>query len=162
MIKVTPRARVHQDRAGDPLDGLVNMFDIGIVLAVGFLLAALSSLGLSDAVNENGLTKPTLDSIPLEPGQTPQPVPSEGVKTAGRGTPVGTVYRLADGRLVYVTGDGSTAPVSPGADSSPDAGSSDPDAVPEQEQEQRDDVPDELTPDLQGELPAPDFPTTAP
>ncbi len=113
MIKVTPRARVHQDRAGDPLDGLVNMFDIGIVLAVGFLLAALSSLGLSDAVNENGLTKPTLEQIPLQPGQTPQPVPSEGVKTAGRGTPVGTVYRLADGRLVYVTGDGSTAPVAP-------------------------------------------------
>ena len=162
MIKVTPRARVHQDRAGDPLDGLVNMFDIGIVLAVGFLLAALSSLGLSDAVNENGLTKPTLDSIPLEPGQTPQPVPSEGVKTAGRGTPVGTVYRLADGRLVYVTGDGSTAPVSPGADSSPDAGSSDPDPGTVPEQEQPDDVPDELTPDLQGELPAPDFPTTAP
>ncbi|MBP2389133.1 DUF2149 domain-containing protein [Aeromicrobium fastidiosum] len=155
MIKVTPRARVHQDRAGDPLDGLVNMFDIGIVLAVGFLLAALSSLGLSDAVNENGLTKPTLDSIPLKPGQTLEPVPSEGVKTEGRGTPVGTVYRLADGRLVYVTGDGSTAPVSP------DAGSSDPDTAPDQD-EQPDDVPDELTPDLQGELPAPDFPTTAP
>lgn len=112
MIRVTPRARVHQDRAGDPLDGLVNMFDIGIVLAVGFLIAALSSLGLSDAVNDGGLTKPTLNEIPLQPGQTPEPVPDEGVKTAGRGTPVGTVYRLADGRLVYVTDDGS-APVVP-------------------------------------------------
>ncbi|MCW2840291.1 MAG: hypothetical protein JWR55_1774 [Aeromicrobium sp.] len=127
MIKVTPRARVHQDRAGDPLDGLVNMFDIGIVLAVGFLIAALSSLGLTDAVNDGGLVKPTLSEIPLQPGQTPQPVPSEGVKTAGRGTPVGTVYRLADGRLVYVTDNGTTAPVDP--DASTDPGTTDPESL---------------------------------
>lgn len=115
MIKVTPRARVHQDRAGDPLDGLVNMFDIGIVLAVGFLIAALSSLGLSGAVNDGGLTKPALGEVTIKPGQTVEDVPDEGVKTAGRGTPVGTVYRLADGRLVYVTGDGTTTPVDPDA-----------------------------------------------
>jgi hypothetical protein len=29
------------DAAGDPLDGLVNLFDIGIVLAVAFLIAGL-------------------------------------------------------------------------------------------------------------------------
>lgn len=113
MIKVTPRARVHQDKAGDPLDGLVNMFDIGIVLAVAFLLAALSSLGLSDAVKEGGLTKPALGEVTIKPGESVEDVPDEGVKTIGRGTPVGTVYRLADGRLVYVTGDGTTAPVTP-------------------------------------------------
>ncbi|WP_456695288.1 DUF2149 domain-containing protein [Aeromicrobium sp. P5_D10] len=113
MIKVTPRARVHQDKAGDPLDGLVNMFDIGIVLAVAFLLAALSSLGLSDAVKEGGLTKPALGEVAIKPGQTIEDVPDEGVKTQGRGTPVGTVYRLADGRLVYVTDAGTTSPVTP-------------------------------------------------
>jgi hypothetical protein len=127
MIKVTPRARVHQDRAGDPLDGLVNMFDIGIVLAVGFLIAALSSLGLTDAVNDGGLVKPTLSEVTLEPGQTVEDVPDEGVRTAGRGTPVGTVYRLADGRLVYVTDDGTTAPVDPGA--STDPGTTDPEST---------------------------------
>lgn len=154
MIKVTPRARVHVDRAGDPLDGLVNMFDIGIVLAVGFLLAALSSLGLSDAVNEDGLTKPTLGEIVLKPGQTEQDVPGQGVKTLGRGTAVGTVYRLADGRLVYVTDDGSTAPVTPeasgGADGSGD--SSSPDVFPG----------DESLDDQGLDLPAPDGSSTAP
>lgn len=116
MIKVTPRARVNQDHAGDPLDGLVNMFDIGIVLAVGFLIAALSSLGLSEAVNDGGLTKPALDEVTVEPGETVEKVPEKGVKTLGRGTPVGTVYRLADGRLVYVTGNGTSAPVTPDAE----------------------------------------------
>ncbi len=31
-----------EENAGDPLDGLVNLFDIGIVLAVAFLIAGLS------------------------------------------------------------------------------------------------------------------------
>ena len=43
---IRPRARVHSDREGDPLDGLVNLFDLGVVLAVAFLLAALASLDL--------------------------------------------------------------------------------------------------------------------
>lgn len=155
MIKVTPRARVHHDRAGDPLDGLVHMFDIGIVLAVGFLLAALSSLGLSDAVNENGLTKPTLGEVTLKPGETVEDVPGQGVKTLGRGTPVGTVYRLADGRLVYVTGDGTTAPVTPD------------DAVPDETAPDAELLPDESGldpsfPDSQGQLPTPDSSDTAP
>jgi hypothetical protein len=107
VIRVTPRARISSDRAGDPLDGLVNMFDLGIVLAVAFLLAALSSLGLEGAINEDGLIKPALGEVKTEPGQTVEDVPSNGEKTVGRGTPVGTVYRLADGRLVYVTSDGA-------------------------------------------------------
>jgi hypothetical protein len=71
MITVTPRARIRQEHAGDPLDGLVNMFDIGIVLAVAFLLAALSSLGLSDAVNDGGLTKPALGEVTIKSGHPP-------------------------------------------------------------------------------------------
>jgi hypothetical protein len=49
-IHTSPRARAREDRAGDPLDGLVNLFDLGIVLAVAFMLAALSSLKLTGAL----------------------------------------------------------------------------------------------------------------
>ena len=105
MIHVTPRARIRRDHAGDPLDGLVNMFDIGIVLAVAFLLAALSSLGLEGAISDKGLVKPALGEVTTQPGEEVKDVPPNGTKTVGRGTPVGTVYRLADGRLVYVTED---------------------------------------------------------
>ena len=48
MTRVTPRARRRDDHNGDPLDGLVNMFDLGIVLAVAFLLAALQSVNLTE------------------------------------------------------------------------------------------------------------------
>ncbi len=53
---MTPRARLHRDRGGDPLDGLVNLFDIGVVLAVAFLLAALSSLKLTDLLTREDVT----------------------------------------------------------------------------------------------------------
>ena len=55
VITVTPQARSRQDRSGDPLDGLVNLFDLGIVLSVAFLLAALSSLHLGGAITSHGL-----------------------------------------------------------------------------------------------------------
>jgi len=115
MIHVTPRAQIKRDHAGDPLDGLVNMFDIGIVLAVAFLLAALSSLGLEGAVSDKGLVKPALGEVTTKPGEEVKDVPPNGTKTVGRGTPVGTVYRLADGRLVYVTQDaaGGDTPTAP-------------------------------------------------
>ena len=90
MIEVTPRARRREDRAGDPLDGLVN------------LLAALSSLHLSGAITRNGLRAGSSTAIVIAPGQKVAPLPTPGGRTIGRGTQVGIVYRLADGRLVYV------------------------------------------------------------
>jgi hypothetical protein len=99
MITVTPRSRSREDRAGDPLDGLVNLFDLGIVLSVAFLLAALSSLHLASAITKRGL-RPS--AIYIKPGETVAPLPKPGQRTIGRGTQVGVVYRLANGELVYV------------------------------------------------------------
>ena len=65
LITVTPRARGHGDRAGDPLDGLVNLFDLGIVLSVAFLLAALSSLHLGGLITRHGLRASTVREITL-------------------------------------------------------------------------------------------------
>jgi hypothetical protein len=102
MISVTPHAGTREDRAGDPLDGLVNLFDLGIVLSVAFLLAALSSLHLGSAITSHGLHATAPRTITVQPGQTVAPLPKPGVRTIGHGTPVGTVYRLSTGQLVYV------------------------------------------------------------
>jgi hypothetical protein len=102
MITVTPRARAREDRAGDPLDGLVNLFDLGIVLSVAFLLAALSSLHLGGAITRHGLHAQPAQEIHIKPGQTVAPLPQPGARTIGRGTQAGVVYRLANGQLVYV------------------------------------------------------------
>ncbi len=113
---VNARARSHEDRAGDPLDGLVNLFDLGIVLAVAFLLAALSSLKLTPDVlgHHRAATnvrrapagsivanpRDSVGAIQLKPGQ----------HVVGRGTAVGTVYRLPDGRLIVVQHPSTTTP----------------------------------------------------
>jgi len=102
MINVTPRSRSREDRAGDPLDGLVNLFDLGIVLSVAFLLAALSSLHLVGTITKNGLRTGPAKEITIKPGQTVAPLPKPGSRTIGRGTQAGVVYRLANGELVYV------------------------------------------------------------
>jgi hypothetical protein len=78
--------------AGDPLDGLVNMFDLGLVLAVAFLVAGLT-LGaekLSKAEHKTKTTEQTLTT------------PSVHQSASGPGRAVGQVYQLPDGRLVLV------------------------------------------------------------
>jgi hypothetical protein len=85
-----------EDAAGDPLDGLVNLFDIGIVLAVAFLIAGL---GLTLNQHTHSLQQHT----PSTQHSETVPSPSSGAPAAsGHGQPVGTVYRLSNGQLVYV------------------------------------------------------------
>jgi hypothetical protein len=97
---VTPRARRRDDRAGDPLDGLVNLFDLGIVLALAFLLVALASLQ-QDRSNEARWIAP--DSVVARPGERDRRLPRREERVVGRGERVGSVYRMRDGRLIYVT-----------------------------------------------------------
>jgi hypothetical protein len=96
------------DDAGDPLDGLVNLFDIGIVLAVAFLVAGLG-LGVNaktGRIGPRGSTAPATTTTAV-----PQRRP--GATTSGRGAAIGTLYRLADGRLVVVEPGGKTKAVTP-------------------------------------------------
>ena len=86
-----------EENAGDPLDGLVNLFDIGIVLAVAFLIA-----GLTLTVN------PHNEQIQRRADQARGkvrvlPKAEAGRRASGRGEPVGRAYRLADGRIVIVS-----------------------------------------------------------
>ncbi len=82
-----------EDAAGDPLDGLVNLFDIGIVLAVAFLIAGLS-LTL-DPHSHQLQQRPAGESRPLH-------APTKAPNRTGTGKAVGTVYRLSDGSLILV------------------------------------------------------------
>ena len=76
------------DRVGDPLDGLVNLFDLSLVLAVGLLLAALSSAGAVGLVAGGS-------------GGTPINGQPQGQTGQGQGQAVGTVYRLQNGQYVF-------------------------------------------------------------
>jgi hypothetical protein len=79
--------------AGDPLDGLVNLFDVGMVLAVGFLIAGLS-LGAKRVEQQHAQRQKSTERTLTTP-QSKQ-------TASGRGQALGQVYRLGDGRLVLV------------------------------------------------------------
>ena len=83
-----------EENAGDPLDGLVNLFDIGMILAVAFLIAGL---GLTLDAKTGAVERRTPAA---QPGVLPSPAGAPSA--SGHGEPVGQVYRLPDGRLIYV------------------------------------------------------------
>jgi hypothetical protein len=96
------------DRNGDPLDGLVNLFTVALVLAVGFLVAALTAAGLSGLLTNQNMTivttpgTPQMQVIVKEGGQITKLDMSNGAQVQGLGTLIGSFYKLADGTVVYV------------------------------------------------------------
>jgi len=98
------RHRPIEDRAGDPLDGLVNLFDVGMILAIAFLIAGLGlTLNLKTDKFE---ARSGSAHAPTTKGGKERVIenPTGAPRASGHGTPVGRVYRLPDGRLVYVMG----------------------------------------------------------
>jgi hypothetical protein len=99
IVKVKARAQPRGDRAGDPLDGLVNMFDLGIVLAVAFLVAVLQAHGLTRVLTQKPTSAAKIQKT--APKQTPLKPTRTKVRVKG-GAAVGEVYQLPNGSLVYV------------------------------------------------------------
>jgi hypothetical protein len=107
------RRRDRHDRNGDPLDGVINLFDVAIVLAVGFLLAALTGLGMTDVLTGEDMTvvtNPGTDQMQVivKSGDTIEKLDLQsGQQVSGVGTLIGSFYRLADGTTVYVPSSGT-------------------------------------------------------
>jgi hypothetical protein len=118
------------DRNGDPLDGLVNLFDVALVLVVGFLVAALSAVGLLGLLTDEHMTivtnpgTPQMQVIVKDGDQIVRLDMTNGAQVQGLGTLVGSFYKLADGSVVWVPAGAlpptGSAPV-PGASPSPEA-----------------------------------------
>jgi hypothetical protein len=111
------------DRNGDPLDGIVNLWDVAIVLAVGFLVAALAAAGVTGLLTNENMTvvtdpgTPQMQVIVKEGGKITKLDMESGEQVAGAGTLLGSFYKLADGTVVYVpTGEttpGGATPATP-------------------------------------------------
>lgn len=103
------------DRNGDPLDGIVNLWDVAIVLAVGFLVAALAAAGVTGLLTNKNMTIVTNPGTPemqviVKDGDTITKLDMQsGQEVSGAGTLLGSFYKLADGTVVYVPA-GEAAP----------------------------------------------------
>lgn len=103
-MATSSRRRWDRDVDDDPLGGLVNLFDLWIVVVVALTLALAgrsSSSSGSPAESADAGT-PTSTEVPAERQiAMPKFRPSDSTLT-GQGQRLGTAYRLSSGEVVYV------------------------------------------------------------
>ncbi len=153
-MPISTRARTHEDRGGDPLDGLVNLFDLGIVLAVAFLLAALSSVDLEEVFTDQEALEEARAITASESDVVSELELLPGERVVGQGQEVGTVYELDDGRTVIVRPEGSEPVPGEGAPVTPEDGT----VPPEGEVPEEGTVPPDTTVPEDSEAPNPLLP----
>lgn len=95
----------------DPLAGVANLFDTGIVFALGFLVALVSALNLLAIFDPQSKVTITTEN----PDGSMEVVVKDGNRTtvrrvskhigSGEGRRLGTAYRLKDGTVIYVPED---------------------------------------------------------
>ena len=92
----------------DPMSGVANLFDIGLVFIVGLIVTLFSAYHLQDLFSEKSeitLLKQSKDQemeIITKKGKTIKAVKVSKQKADGRGERLGVAYKLENGSMVYV------------------------------------------------------------
>lgn len=79
----------------DPLDGMANLFDLGVVFSLGFVLALF---GMSRSVAP---TSQAGEAVPQERQDSPH-YRTSAEEQGGQGMRLGVAYRLENGEVVFV------------------------------------------------------------
>jgi len=103
------------DNQPDPMEYLGNLFDVAILIGVGFLVLAMTGFGLNELLSDETVTivkNPGTANMEIitKQGQRIDRLKSTSAQAQGTGIAVGTVYRLKDGRMVWVPGESSEVP----------------------------------------------------
>ena len=83
----------------DPLAGMVNLFDLAIVFAVGLIVALVL---LSKQGRLSSVVRPSTPEIDVQENRQVVHYKASPEKAKGPGEKIGTAYRLPDGQIVYV------------------------------------------------------------
>ncbi|MCP4114422.1 MAG: DUF2149 domain-containing protein [Desulfobacteraceae bacterium] len=92
----------------DPLSGLANLFDIGLVFIVGLILALFSTLHMEELLDKDAeitiMKKNTRGEMEIitKKGKNVTIKRVTQTEAQGRGERLGTAYRLENGSMVYV------------------------------------------------------------
>ncbi len=103
----------------DPLAGVANFFDIGVIFALGFMVALIARLGLPEnlaAKDVTIITNPGTEQMEMvvRKGNKVERFRPTKDKLGGQGQRLGVAYRLKSGEMVYVPEEQSaTQPASP-------------------------------------------------
>ncbi len=92
----------------DPLSGIANLFDIGLVFIVGLIVTIFSAYNLQDLLSEKSnvtllkMSKNQEMEIITKKGNKIKAMKVSKQKAKGRGQRLGVAYKLEDGSMVYV------------------------------------------------------------
>jgi hypothetical protein len=114
-MRYIKKRRVFGDNPGsqapdenDPLTGVANLFDIGLVFIVGLIITLFTAYHLQDLFSEKSditiMKKDKNEELEIitKKGKKIKAVKVTKKKTEGRGERLGIAYRLEDGAMVYV------------------------------------------------------------
>lgn len=95
---------------GDPLSGVVNLFDASMVLVVALILALAGSSGLAEVAARMSTQDITIVTNPGKPdmemiikrGEKIEHLRADDSQGSGRGERLGIAYRLDSGEVIYV------------------------------------------------------------
>lgn len=105
------RIRRLGEEESDPLQGVANLFDLGVVFALGFMVALIAYLGLPELLERKDVTlvknpgTPRMEII-RKKGKRLDRYRVGTKQLGGEGEKLGTAYRLASGEVVYVPENG--------------------------------------------------------
>ncbi|MDR1162313.1 MAG: DUF2149 domain-containing protein [Candidatus Accumulibacter sp.] len=92
----------------DPISGVANLFDASVVFIVSMMIALFMAYNMMDLLDPNSevtmMKKNAQGELEIitKKGNEIKASKVTDQKLSGRGERLGTAYRLADGRIVYV------------------------------------------------------------
>ena len=92
----------------DPMSGVANLFDLGLVFIVGLLIALFGAYHLEDLLSQTSeltIVKHSANGqmeIITKKGKKIEAVKVTKEKAKGRGERLGTAYKLENGSIIYI------------------------------------------------------------
>lgn len=92
----------------DPMSGVANLFDLGLVFIVGLLIALFGAYHLEDLLSQTSeltILKKSADGqieIIQKKGRKIDAVKLTKETAKGRGERLGTAYKLENGSMIYI------------------------------------------------------------
>jgi hypothetical protein len=101
-----PRKRKFlEDEEDDPTSGIINMTDLMLVLAVGFLVFAVLALQSNPTLLAEASSGPSSNTVSVSTGQTMNDTPGNESGSGSNYQQMGTVYKdPKTGKLIMVSG----------------------------------------------------------
>ncbi|MEM1222246.1 MAG: DUF2149 domain-containing protein [Verrucomicrobiota bacterium] len=99
--------RPFEDSDSDPLQGMVNLFDVAMVFAMALMVAIVSHMRMTEMFTDENFTmvkNPGQENMEIivKKGQEIEQYEASGESGGGKGKRVGTAYQLESGEIIYV------------------------------------------------------------